>query len=82
MKAGTTSTAPMSVTLWSVNHGGCEVRCDVETRSSWNASPRGTARLVIAGTAADTRAFTTVDELIELTADWHRTLAPAVGAWQ
>lgn len=82
MKAATTSKASLSVTLWSVNHGGCEVRCDVETRSSWNSLLRGTARLVIAGAAADTRVFTSVDELIELTADWHQTLAPAVGAWQ
>jgi hypothetical protein len=71
-----------SITLWSVNHEGNEVRCDVETWSRWDSLLPGTARLIVDGTPTDTRPFTTIDELVALTTDWHRQLAVAVGAWQ
>jgi len=71
-----------SITLWSVTHEGNEVRCDLETWSRWDSLLPGTARLVVDGAPLVSQPFRTVDELIAVTADWHKHLPFAVGAWQ
>jgi len=82
MNAATASNESVSITIWKVNHDGNEVRCDVETPRHSDSLFRGTVRLLVDGTPSDSRLFTTVDELMALTADWHQSLALAVGAWQ
>jgi hypothetical protein len=69
------------ITLWSVTRPGRDVRCVIDAVGS-GAALRGTARMLVDGTAADIRAFADVDELTALNADWRLRLTATSGGWQ
>jgi phosphosulfolactate phosphohydrolase-like enzyme len=70
-----------TITLWSVTRPGCDVRCVIDAVRS-GASLRGTARMLVDGTAAEIRAFADVDELMALNADWRLRVTAGRGGWQ
>ena len=72
---------PSTITLWSINRPGREVRCVIDAVGS-GASLHGTARMLVDGTAAETRKFADVHELMALNADWRLRLATNFGGWQ
>jgi hypothetical protein len=67
-----------TITLWSVNRPGREVRCVIDAVGS-GASLHGTARMLVDGTAAAVRKFADIHELMEVNADWRLRLTTTFG---
>ena len=75
------ATGDSTITLWSVNRPGCDVRCVIDAIGS-GAALHGTARMLVDGAAADTRTFADIYELMEVNADWRLRLTTTAGGWQ
>lgn len=81
MNASEVANDSSTITLWSVNHPGREVRCVIDAVGS-GASLRGTAWMLVNGTAAAVRQFADIHELIVVNADWRVRLTTTFGGWQ